>query len=145
MLKALIQTFRGNGKERTNELQDPVLRTLRFAEKAWWEADVAVQNRNLRFKIGGDSEPDEVLILHARDIVRSIDDFDKMIAEFLADAAVRMPGCADEIRQLVIEDVMLCWPKRPNDGMIYFKGPNNYRLWRCDYAGRKPQGLGFDG
>jgi hypothetical protein len=52
---------------------------------------------------------------------------------------------AGEIRQLVIEDVCLFWPTRPDDGMIYFKGPNAFRVWRCDYIGRTPVALGFDG
>ena len=144
MLKALTQLFGGKGKERTKEFHDAVLGTLRLAEEDWWEATVAIECRNLGFKIGGDSEPDEILMVHARDIVRSFAEFDRMLVEFLASEALRMPGAADEIRQLVIEDVMLYWPERPDDGMIYFKGPDKYRLWRCDYVGRKPQGLGFD-
>ena len=66
---------------------------------------------------------------------------------FLADEA-RTVKCltqyADEIRQLAIQDVCLFWPDRPDDGMIYFKGPDEFKVWRCDYVARKPQGLGFD-
>jgi hypothetical protein len=126
------------------EFHDPVLGTLRLAEENWWEASVAIDGRTLGFKIGGKIEPDSALIAHARDIVRSFPEFEKMVAEFLTSEAKGMPSAADEIGQLVIEDVMLCWPKRPDDGMIYFKGPEQYRLWRCDYVGRKPRGLGFD-
>ena len=70
-----------------------------------------------------------------------------MISEFLAEEARRVKHLkqfAHEIEQLRIEDVCLFWPKRPNDGMIYFKEPDRYRVWRCDYVGRKPKGLGFD-
>jgi hypothetical protein len=49
-----------------------------------------------------------------------------------------------EIRQLRLEFVGLLWPDRPNDGLLYFNGPNEYRVWRCDYISRKPQILGFD-
>lgn len=144
MLKALAQMFRGKAKKRAREFHDPVLGTFHLADEDLWKATVEVEGRKLGFMIGGDREPDMALIEHARDIVRSFAQFDKMVAEFLASEAQRMPGASDEIRQLTIEDVMLCCPKRPDDGMIYFKGPDKYRLWRCDYLGRKPQALGFD-
>jgi hypothetical protein len=38
----------------------------------------------------------------------------------------------------------LFWPHRPNDGMIFFDGPDECRCWRCDLIGRVPVGLGFD-
>jgi hypothetical protein len=144
MLKALAQVFGGKRKERTKELHDALLGTLRLAEGDWWEATIEVEGKKLGFKIGGDRKPDTALIEHAHDIVRSFAQFDRMVAEFLASEAQRMPRASDEIRQLMIEDVMLRWPKRPDDGMIYFKGPDQYRVWRCDYVGRKPRGLGFD-
>jgi hypothetical protein len=70
-----------------------------------------------------------------------------MIQEFLqkeADQVKVLRRFAGEIRQLKIEHISLFWPKRHNDGMIYFRGPDKYRVWRCDYVDRKPKGLGFD-
>lgn len=144
MLKALAQMFAHKPKAPTQEHHDTVLGTLRETEEGWWEGSVAIAGRTLGFKIGGHAGPDALLIEHARSIVRSFAEFDKMVSEFLVSEAKRMPGAADEIRQLVIEDVMLCWPERPDDGMIYFKGPDEYRVWRCGYVGRKPRSLGFD-
>jgi hypothetical protein len=145
MLKILVELFRGKRKERVEQIQDAVLGVLRLNEEGrWWETTVTVDNSRLGLKIGGDHEPDPALIEHGRDIVRRYQEFKSMLGEFLANEGRRLPGAADEIRKLVIEDVMLTWPNRPNDGMIYFKGPDKYRLWRCDYIGRKPQGLGFD-
>ena len=148
MFKALAQLFTGKGKERTKEIHDAVLGTLRWNEEDWWEADVRIDGRALGFKICGDCEPGAALMAHAREIFRSFKEFDRMVVEFLASQASQAsqwPGASDEIRQLVIEDVCLFWPDRPNDGMIFFKGPDPYRLWRCDYVDRKPRGLGFDG
>ena len=143
MLKTLAQVF-GGKKERAREFHDDLLGALQLAEEDWWEAIVRVEDRRLAFKIGGDSEPDVALMEHAHDIVRSFAQFDRMVSEFLVSEGEKMPRASDEIRQLIIEDVMLCWPKRPDDGIIYFKGPDKYRVWRCDYSGRKPQGLGYD-
>jgi hypothetical protein len=84
------------------------------------------------------------LIADALDIVQTLDDFERMIAEFLVEEARRQGRFADEIRQLAIEDVCLFWPDRPDDGMTYFKGNDEFRLWRCDYVGRKSEALGFD-
>lgn len=130
---------------RTYKLDDPILGTLRLSEDAdWWETSVAAGGKAVGFKIGGDSEPNLELVVHARDIVRTWADFERMVAEFLAEEAGRQSVYADEIRQLVIEDVCLPWPERPDDGMIYFGGPDELRVWRCDYVGRRPGGLGFD-
>ena len=43
-----------------------------------------------------------------------------------------------------LEGVCLFWPDRPDDGMIYFQGPDESRVWRCDYVSRKPRGPNFD-
>jgi hypothetical protein len=126
------------------EFHDAVLGPLRLTDGGWWEANVEINGKTLGFGIGGSMQPDSVLIVHARDIVHSFDQFDRMVAEFLASEANRLSGAAHEIRQLVMEDVILYWPKRPNDGMIYFRGPDPYRGWRCDYIAGKPQALGFD-
>src|SRR5262245_36018124 len=83
----------------------------------------------------------------AQDIVRSLPEFEQSVSAFLAEEArsvKHLTRFADEIRQLTIEDVCLFWPHRSDDGMIYFKGPDEFRVWRCDYVARKPQGLGFD-
>jgi len=127
---------------------DPVLGELRLSDDAeWWEGHASVGSRTIGFIIGGEGKPDARLIAHAHDIVRSLPEFERLVSAFLADEARNVKHLrrfADEIGQLTIDDVCLHWPDRPDDGMIYFKGPDKYRLWRCDYVARKPRLLGFD-
>jgi hypothetical protein len=129
-------------------VSDPILGELRLSEGGnWWEGSTTVSGESVGFKIGGGVAPDAALLTHAHEIVGTFPGFQRMIREFLAEEARRvkhLKQLAHEIEQLGIEDVCLFWPKRPNDGMIYFKGPDRYRVWRCDYVGRKPKGLGFD-
>jgi hypothetical protein len=50
-----------------------------------------------------------------------------------------------ELAQLEIDNISLCWPERPDDGMIFFRGsPDDVGLWRCGYIARRPTGLGCD-
>ncbi len=108
---------------------------------------MTIGNKTVGFKIGGKGKPDAQLLVHAHDIVHSFPEFEQKVSAFLADEAHNVKYLrrfADEIRQLQIEHVNLVWPKRPDDGMIYFKGPDQFRVWRCDYVARKPRGLGFD-
>jgi len=127
---------------------DSVLGELRLSDDGeWWEGLSTVGSRTVGFKIGGKGKPDTLLIAHAHDIVRSLPDFEGSVFAFLADEALtakHLTRFADEIRLLTIEDICLFWPDRPDDGMIYFKGSDEFRVWRCDYIARKPQRLGFD-
>ena len=75
--------------------------------------------------------------------------FSRKVADFLEREAREMEGArqprpAEEIRQLTLESICLFWPDRPDDGMLYFDGPDEYRVWRCDYVDREPRALGFD-
>lgn len=103
-----------------------------------------IETQEIGFTIGGDTEPSPVLIAHAQEIVRSFPEFRQRVGAFLAAEALRLPVFAEEIRELEIEEICLFWPIRPDDGMIYFRGPDEFRVWRCDYIGRSPVGLGFD-
>jgi hypothetical protein len=66
------------------------------------------------------------------------------VASLLRAFADRVPDAATEVLALQIEAVRLTRPGRPGDGMIYFTGPDAYRVWRCDYVGGVPRDLGFD-
>ena len=145
MFKSLGKLFGGSSKPKPADASDSVLGTLRWSEDdQMWEASVSVGDWEVGFLIAGDSQPSNALVAHAHDIVRTLPDFQRMVTAFLAKEAGRLPHAADEIRQLSVEDVCLMWPDRSDDGMIYFRGPDKYRVWRCDYVGRKPKGLGFD-
>jgi hypothetical protein len=141
---SLKKSNREQHEQKVCEVTDVVLGKLKLSKAGWWEARVTFSGKSVGFKIGGSNEPDASLIAHARDIVGTFVAFEKMVAEFLLLESKRLAPLAHEIQQLAIEDVMLAWPKRPNDGMIYFRGIDKFRIWRCDYINRKPRGLGFD-
>lgn len=148
MFSFFKKMFRDPTADWPRSVTDSVLGELRLSDGAeWWEGRITVGSRTLGCKIGGESQPDSRLMAHAHDIVRSLPEFEQLVSAFLADEArtvKHLTRFADEIQQLRIEDVCLFWPDRPDDGMIYFKGPDESRVWRCDYVGRKPRGLGFD-
>lgn len=111
-----------------------------------WVARVTIQGRLVRFEIGGHYEPDPTLIARAHEILNSFDQLDAGVTRFLADQAARDEWApfASEISSLSIDDICLFWPRRPDDAMIFFTGPDKCRCWRCDLIGRVPAGLGFD-
>ena len=123
-------------------LEDPNLGTLRYdADLDGWRCKVG----DIKFHISGDLEPDIGLRAHAADIVHSPDAFLRRVRDFLEREAAQEPRWAKEVRSLTLDEVCLFWPKRPNDGMLYFAAPeDDGRIWRCDYIKREPIGLGFD-
>lgn len=148
MFKAITKFFSPTPKPAPTDSTDSVLGALRWSrDDEMWEAETKVGADSIGFFIAGDSSPSPALVAHARDIVANLTDFKREVASFLSDEVKQEKHLArfgDEIRKLTIEHVCLTWPDRPDDGMIYFAGPNEYRCWRCDYVGRKPKGLGFD-
>jgi hypothetical protein len=133
---------------RLRSVTDPVLGELRLSEDSeWWEGNITLNGVPIGFKIGGAGGPDPRLIEHAHGIVQSFAEFETMVRAFLEKEGKEVKCLrpfVEEIRQLRIEDICLFWPKRPHDGMIYFRGLDKYRVWRCDYVNHKPKGLGFD-
>ena len=148
MLSFIKKIFRDQTLDWPISVSDPVIGELKLSDDAdWWEAKITAGEKMIGFKIGGNGKPDPRLIAHAHDIIRSLSEFERLVAAFLADEArtnKSLVRFAEEIAQLTIEDIYLFWPKRPDDGMICFTGPDKFRVWRCDYVGRKLQGLGFD-
>ncbi len=144
----MFKLFKKSGAAQLQSVTDTVLGNLLLSEKGkWWDGSVRVGEYVVGFKIGGSGGPDGRLLEHAHDIVHSFINFRTGVREFLekeASQVKHLKPFAEEIRQLEIEDVCLFWPKRPHDGMIYFRGPDQYRIWRCDYVDREPRGLGFD-
>ncbi|MDP3981368.1 MAG: hypothetical protein Q8Q33_08160 [Chlamydiota bacterium] len=125
-----------------NSFNDTILGTMLFyKDTTSWE----VLTKGIKFEIAGDDvQPDPRLLSHAHDIERSIHRFLESISGFLKEEAEVKTGAAEEIKKIKIESIVLCWPDRPNDGLIYFKGSDNDHLWRCDYINRKPMNLTFD-
>jgi len=101
--------------------------------------------RPFAIEITGSSSPNSTLLAHARDVHCDAGAFSRSVSQFLRDQKQHFPSAAaDEIESLRIDVVGLWWPKRPNDGMIFFAGGKEGRVWRCDYIDRSPKGLGFD-
>lgn len=148
MFKAIAKLFGTAPKPTPADSTDSVLGALRWSkDDEMWEAQAKVGDDSIGFFIAGDASPSPALVSHARDIVAKLADFKRMVASFLEDEVKQEKGLghyAGEIGKLAIEHVCLMWPDRPDDGMIYFAGPDDCRCWRCDYVGRKPKGLGFD-
>ena len=123
----------------------PVLGTLRFdPEVEAWRGLVTTPTGSIGFLVGGRDAPDPALLAHASDIASTPTPFLEHVHSFLLAEAAQQPRWADEIKALTLEEVCLFWPKRPNDGMLYFNGPDEYRVWRSDYRDRRAVGLGFD-
>ena len=148
MFKAIAKLFSSTPKPTPVDSTDAILGALRWSkDDEMWEAQTKVGDDSIGFFIAGDTSPSFALVTHARDLVAKLPDFKGMVASFLADEAKQQKDLAHyagEIGKLTIEHVCLMWLDRPDDGMIYFSGPDDCRCWRCDYVGRKPKGLGFD-
>ena len=145
MSGVLKKLFADRHADWKRSVSDSILGTLVLSSDGdWWESTITIDGSSAQFQIGGDGEPSPALITHAHDIVREYSSFTRTVSEFLAAEAAAQPLAAGEIRQLSLESICLFWPERPNDGMLYFHGPDEYRVWRSDYINRIPQGLGFD-
>jgi hypothetical protein len=127
-------------------LHDDVLGSVVWDEEdEAWVANVAHSATEFRILIAGEQHPNPLLLAHARDIFTSPETLVADVQPLLKAAAEKLPEAAHEILGLQIESVALMWPDRPDDGMIYFDGPDTEeRIWRCDYVGRRPRDLGFD-
>ena len=135
--------------ERVETVGHGVLGELRFdREREAWVASVETSAARIEFEIGGTKGPDERLLSHAVDIVQTPEEFLASVKRFLDVEAGQHPRASQKIQQLTLETVCLWWPDRPDDGMLYFASPDDplqdHGVWRCDYVGRTPRGLGCD-
>jgi hypothetical protein len=125
---------------------DPVLGALQPTEDGdCWEVKYRSGAEAIGFLIAGGDKPSEMLIAHTRDVIQDISLFKANVREFLEAEKENFPIEAHEdIDALTTEQLCLFWPDRPDDGMIYFEGSDEERIWRCDYIERQPKALGFD-
>jgi hypothetical protein len=144
MLKGILQSLFGSPPVRA-PFNDPLLGTLEPAETGW-TVKVVKGADTFEFTIGGASRPDDTLLVHAHDILRDFPSFKKMVRDCVEYESRDYPDeVKAELAGLEIDNISLCWPSRPNDGMIFFRGSEkDVGLWRCDYIDRKPIGLGCD-
>lgn len=146
MFKKIKEAILGKPRPpKVPEFRHPDLGVLKPSKEVdWWEVEVEAHGDIFKFGIGGGETPDSALAQHAVDLLRDYPTFKKMVFDFLADELEKFRGYEEEIQALTLDQVCLCWPDRKDSGMIYFNGPDEIRLWRCDYVDRRPRGLGFD-
>ena len=125
---------------------DSVLGVLRWSDDAGaWVCRAVRFSGEVSFHVGGDREPDPLLIAHARDLAGAPEQLERLIAAALEEAALAFhPKLASEIRALQLEWICLCWPERPNDGLLYMTDGHEGRVWHFAYIERRPECLGFD-
>ena len=87
---------------------------------------------------------DSTLVQQALEILADYSRFRDTVFRFLRSEQLKFKGYEDEISQLTIDQLILSIPQSPTDFMIYFHGPDEFRVWRCDYIAGKPKDLGFD-
>jgi hypothetical protein len=127
------------------QVRDDTLGVLTLAPEGWWTAELVLGAESVALAVGGDREPSPVLLLHVREIAATWEQFEVRVRQFLAAAAHwHRYGASSEITGLRVASLSLPWPKRPDDGMIGFRGGAEDRVWRCDYLGRAFGGLAFD-
>jgi hypothetical protein len=142
MFSALKRIFVAKPKVERVPLSHQTLGVLTYSEdEAAWLSEPTI---GFRFRLAGEEGPDGALIAHAESVARDPSTFKRMVAEFLEVEARISKDKEDTVRGLEIEMLCLFWPERPNDGMIYFTGGDQYGVWRCDYKNGAPVALGFD-
>jgi hypothetical protein len=127
-------------------VEHPVLGVLKYDESVdAWRCVVPSDPSSLGFLVAGKNTPDERLLAHAVSIVEGAAGFFAAVQEFLVSEAIKQPKWANEIEGLKVQEICLFWPRRPDDGMVYFATPTEVgRLWHADYIKRRLVGLGFD-
>lgn len=133
-------------------LGHPILGQLVYDnEVEAWRVSVTTPAGPLPFLLYGDSEPGAAVLSKAEDMVRSSGTFLESVAAFLqaeakAQTAKAQTEAAGEIQRLRLQDVSLFPAKGsgPVTGMVYFEGPDEHRVWRCDFDGDRLHHLGFD-
>jgi hypothetical protein len=145
MLKSFLHALFGQPHSHRVAIVDPLLGELTPCEDGW-AASVSRGKDSFQFTIGGDEKPDAALLAHARDILVNFESFKKLVQGCIQAESSEYPEeLKREVSGLEIDGISLCWPDRPDDGMIFFRGTGkDFGLWRCDYVARKPQGLGCD-
>jgi hypothetical protein len=145
MLKGILRALFGPPRPPNEPFNDPVLGELKPGE-AVWTVNVSKGEDTFQFTIGGSKHPDAALLAHAHDIFNDYESFKKSVRDCIESESSEYPEeVKAELARLEIDDIALCWPERPDNGMIFLRGSENaVGLWRCDYIDRKPTGLGCD-
>lgn len=149
LLKKIKDFLRGIPEaEMTKTIDHPVIGRL-ILNDDWtlWESKIIFQNHELNIAVGGEREPDPVLLQYSSDIIQNLEQFNSNVQSFLEKQANEMQFkkyYGEEILKLKITDINLFWPKKPHEAMIGLGEGNDGRLWRCAYSKGSFSDLGFD-
>ncbi len=124
---------------------DPMLGELVINESCW-QCSIDTTGGHITLSIGGRNDPDEKLLETARETLQQIDNFVDRVSDYLSCESQEdtWRQFADEINSLTIADVNYWWPRKPETGMVFFRGPDECKLWHCDINGQQFSGLAFD-
>lgn len=138
---------RGTSGTERKAFHHEFLGTINFNEDTGlWETVVHAGDDVVSFAVGGTTTPSGVLMAEAVRILEDYLVFKDNIRRFLQTEALRIADYTNEIRQLDIEQVVLSVPTQPHRGILYFTGPDEERVWRCDLLQGQPkrESLDFD-
>jgi hypothetical protein len=126
-------------------VEHPLFGSLQYDDEVdAWRGTAPSTAGPLTFLIGGGARPDDVLLERAGHLVQTALEFTASVRSFLDAEAQDQPRWAAEISALTLEEICLLWPHRPDEGMLYFHGPDQYRVWHAGYHHGQPRDLGFD-
>ena len=144
-MSGLLKRVFGPKQRPIPEVEHPILGKLTYAgEDENWGKHVALAGQEFRLSVGGEQEPDPVLLSRAAALQADLPTLLGNLPAFLEEEARAMPHLAEEIRSLAVADVAVWWPKQPDAVMIWFNGPSEERIWHCDYSGGALKTLAFD-
>jgi len=144
-MAGLLKRLFAPKSEPIQEVNHPALGTLAYdRESRNWGKTVMLSGQRCRLSIGGEHEPDAVLLDRASKLETELPKLAAALQAFVARAADEMPESATEIRSLTVADIAIWWPKQPDAVMIWFDGPSPERIWHADYKGGMLSGLVCD-
>ena len=132
-------------RDPVSQFNDPILGEIMLNESAW-ECAVNSPSGRITLRVGGRYEPDEALLESARQTFHNLPRFIDRVTDYLREESEHetWQEFAEEISALRINDVNYWWPRKPQVGMIFFKGPDECKIWHCDIDGSRLFGLAFD-
>ena len=126
--------------------RDPELGTLiRNVAAEAWQTDFRVRDRTVEILIDGKDEPDQELVVRARELVTDFDTFERRLSDYLAQEAKELASESAElgadVRALRLASIKL---RSRKSILIDFDGSDVDVYWSCEYADGKFSGLDFD-
>ncbi len=131
---------------------DPVLGEFIICDTGW-ERTIDGPVGPIVLEVGGRYEPDPAILETARATAGRINEFNEEVKVFIKREIEAVPEKVtgeemelyrEEVSALQITNISYWWPKRPTSGMIFFKGPDECKQWRCDIDNGELCNLNFD-